>query len=197
MKSEDVIAVLDEYRTEFQRILSRFYKGGDGIHMRREDDPVWRQKALEVCDFLTDVLGLNGYSRQIVEYYQQGISNYTGSPSFKSVEDTIGVLGAVITRIKRNPAILERQTPIASIPSTKNVFVIHGRDEGKWRELKDILRDTFGLNPIILGEQPDAGCSTVIEKFEHYAKNCSYAVAIFTPDDEVKSTEGDTHSCII
>jgi predicted nucleotide-binding protein len=39
----------------------------------------------------------------------------------------------------------------------------------------------------VLSEQPDAGCKTVIEKFEHYAETCSYAIAIFTPDDEVTS----------
>ncbi len=43
----------------------------------------------------------------------------------------------------------------------------------------------FRLNPIILQEQADVGCKTVIEKFEHYAETCSYAIAIFTPDDEV------------
>ena len=99
----------------------------------------------------------------------------------------------MLTRLRRNPAILERQKPTASIPSTKNVFVIHGRDEAKWRELKDILRDRFGLNPIILGEQPDAGCTTVVEKFEYYAQNCSYAIAIFSPDDDVKSPDGETY----
>ena len=36
-------------------------------------------------------------------------------------------------------------------------------------------------------QQPDAGCRTVIEKFEHYAETCSYAIAVFTPDDEVKN----------
>ena len=65
--------------------------------------------------------------------------------------------------------------------------MIHGRDEAKWRELKDIVQTEFRLNPIILMQQPDAGSKTVIEKFEHYAETCSYAIAVFTPDDEVSS----------
>ena len=65
--------------------------------------------------------------------------------------------------------------------------MVHGRDEAKWRELKDIIKTEFRLNPIVLIEQPDAGCKTVIEKFEHYAQTCSYAIAVFTPDDEVKA----------
>ncbi len=72
------------------------------------------------------------------------------------------------------------------------MFLIHGRDEAKWRELKDILKSEFRLNPIVLLEQPDAGCKTVIEKFEHYAQRCSYAIAVFTADDEVTSG-GDTY----
>jgi len=59
--------------------------------------------------------------------------------------------------------------------------------------MKDILKDRFRLNPIILEEQPDAGCPTVIEKFEHYAEECSYAIAVFTPDDEVRTSGGETH----
>ena len=69
---------------------------------------------------------------------------------------------------------------------TKNVFIIHGHNEAKWRELQALLKDEFGLNPIILSEKPNSGL-TIIEKFEKYAKNCSYAFAIFTPDDIVEN----------
>ena len=74
---------------------------------------------------------------------------------------------------------------------TENVFIIHGRDEAKRRELKEMVTDTFHLKPIILSEQPSTG-RTVIEKFEDYAETCSYAIAIFTPDDEV-SRNGETY----
>ena len=48
-----------------------------------------------------------------------------------------------------------------------------------------MIQNTFQLKPIILREQPDIG-KTIIEKFEHYAATCSYAIALFTPDDEVR-----------
>jgi predicted nucleotide-binding protein len=51
--------------------------------------------------------------------------------------------------------------------------------------LKEIIKTEFQLNPIVLLEQPDHGCKTVIEKFEYYAPTCSHAIALFTPDDEV------------
>jgi predicted nucleotide-binding protein len=71
--------------------------------------------------------------------------------------------------------------------TNKNVFIIHGHNEAKWRELYQILKEDFGLNPIVLSQQPDRGCTTLIEKFEYYAKPCSYAFAIFTPDDVVEN----------
>jgi predicted nucleotide-binding protein len=66
-----------------------------------------------------------------------------------------------------------------------NVFIIHGHNEAKRRELCELLRTEFGLNPIVLSEQPESGISTIIEKFEKYARTCSYAFALFTPDDIV------------
>jgi predicted nucleotide-binding protein len=68
----------------------------------------------------------------------------------------------------------------------KNIFIIHGHDEAKWRELEKLLKHDFGLNPFILSELPDLG-KTIIEKFEHYANECCYAFAIFTPDDIIEN----------
>lgn len=68
----------------------------------------------------------------------------------------------------------------------ENIFIIHGHSEAKRREICDLLKDEFGLNPIILQEQPSQGM-TIIEKFEKYAKTCTYAFAIFTPDDIVEN----------
>ncbi|MEK6901390.1 MAG: nucleotide-binding protein [Nanoarchaeota archaeon] len=65
-------------------------------------------------------------------------------------------------------------------PKGKDIFVIHGHDEG----LKDAVArflSKIELNPIILHEQPNQG-KTIIEKFEAHAST-SYAVALFTPDD--------------
>jgi predicted nucleotide-binding protein len=76
---------------------------------------------------------------------------------------------------------------MGSNKTSKNVFIIHGHNEAKWRELYTILKEDFGLNPIVLSEQPDRGCTTIIEKFEYYAKLCSYAFALFTPDDVVEN----------
>lgn len=66
--------------------------------------------------------------------------------------------------------------------SGSNVFIVHGQNEAKKLELKDLLR-TLGVNPVILHEQDDRGL-TIIEKFEHYAPQCSFAFVLLTPDDK-------------
>lgn len=88
-----------------------------------------------------------------------------------------------ICSIKERTSVMENKTV-----NSKNIFIIHGHNEAKRRELTSILKERFNLNPIILSEQPDQGL-TIIEKFEKFATNCSYAFALFTPDDIV--TNGD------
>lgn len=185
MDTEEIIRTFEAYKSDFENYLSRYKSTNNGLHINSDDDPKYRQQIREVMDLFHDCLGNNAYSSQIAENFNWGIQNFTSSPSYKSMENIIGILGAASTRFRRNPGLLTRKKAQNNLRKRENVFVIHGKDEAKWRELKDIIKEEFRLNPIILEEQPDAGCKTVIEKFEHYAEQCSYAVAVFTPDDEV------------
>ena len=187
MDEKQIIEELTRYESELGGILSRFTKTRESVHIGDGDDPIYRQYVRELLDLFNDILGPNNYSVQIINEFNEGVSNWVGSPSYKSVENILSVLRAALTRFKRNPGLLVRKKAVESLRHRENVFIIHGRDEAKWRELKDILKSEFRLNPIVLNEQPDAGCKTVIEKFEHYAQTCSYAIAVFTPDDEVTS----------
>lgn len=76
---------------------------------------------------------------------------------------------------------------VAGLTSSENrdVFIVHGHDVARMRELERLLR-SFGLRPIILQDQDDRGM-TIIEKFEYYAAACSFAFVLMTPDDR---TEG-------
>lgn len=185
MDAQQIIAELERYENELASILSHFTAYAKGLHMRRGDDPLFRQYVRELVDVFNDALGSNSYSSQIAAEFNEGISNFVGSPSYKSVENILSVVRAALTRFNRAPELLARKEAQESLRHRQNVFVIHGRDEAKWRELKDILKTEFRLNPIVLLEQPDAGCRTLVEKFERYAQTCSYAIAVFTPDDEV------------
>lgn len=68
------------------------------------------------------------------------------------------------------------------------IFIIHGHDEAKRRELKDLLLAEFNLDAVVMQER--AGQSrTLIEKFEEEASKCNAAIALITPDDCVRVAE--------
>ena len=81
---------------------------------------------------------------------------------------------------------LQAQKVIRPTPPGRRVFIIHGHDEGAWRDLRDMLQGSdFGLEAVVLKEQPGA-TQTLIEKFERAALDCAFAIALVTPDDMVK-----------
>jgi predicted nucleotide-binding protein len=188
MNAEQIMLEIRRYEREFADILSRFIHTHDSVYIGSGDDPNFRQYVREICELFNDALGNNSYSQQIDAEFTVGTINFAGSPSYKSVENIISVIRAALTRFDRSPDLLVQKKAEENLRHRENVFVIHGRDEAKWRELKDILKSEFRLNAIVLNEQPDAGCKTLVEKFEHYAQTCSYAIAVFTPDDEVTSS---------
>lgn len=192
MDADQIVGELKRYESDLSHILERYTRSPDGLHIGRGDDPTFRQYVRELIDLFNDALGQNSYSAQVAGEFNDGVTNFTGSPSYKSVENILAVVRAALTRFTRSPELLVRKKAEDALRHRENVFVIHGRDEAKWRELKDVLKSEFRLNPIVLLEQPDDGCKTVIEKFEHYAQTCSYAIAVFTPDDEV-TADGDTY----
>lgn len=109
MSPEDIIAHLEHYESDLSGILTRFTRTRDGIHINRSDDPIYRQIVQELVDLFDDALGRNQYSLRIANIANEGVSNFTNSPSFKSVEDIISVLRSAITRIKRNPNLVGSQ----------------------------------------------------------------------------------------
>jgi hypothetical protein len=106
VEKEQVLKELRTYESELIGILDRFNRTRDGIHIDRADDPRFREMVIELRDFLDDNLGRNSYSIQIVNFFNEGISNWIGSPSYKSVENIRGLVSSVIVRIERNPNIL-------------------------------------------------------------------------------------------
>lgn len=77
------------------------------------------------------------------------------------------------------------------IKNSNKVFIVHGHNEAKLRELKELLVSE-NLIPVVLNDQASQGM-TIIEKFEAYAGDCAYAFALFTPDDIVESDAGEKY----
>lgn len=73
---------------------------------------------------------------------------------------------------------------IPSPPASGAVFIVHGHDELNLLRLKELLKDRWKLEPIVLQSQPGKG-RTLIEKFEEEAQRVAFALALFSPDDFV------------
>jgi hypothetical protein len=109
MTPEQIIEELERYRSELTGIMSRYVD----YHIQRDDDPKFRTFVLEIHDLLNDSFGKNQYSSLIIQRFNEGITNYTQSPSYKSVEDIISVIDSVITRLRRNPDFyLKKEEPV-------------------------------------------------------------------------------------
>ncbi|MBM4256656.1 MAG: hypothetical protein FJ147_12265 [Deltaproteobacteria bacterium] len=72
----------------------------------------------------------------------------------------------------------------------RNVFVVHGHDEGTLQTITGFL-EKLGLFPVVLRDLPNRG-QTVIQKLED-ATNVAFAVVLLTPDD-FGGAQGDTQS---
>ncbi len=81
--------------------------------------------------------------------------------------------------------IIEADTKMTPEARPKRVFVVHGHDETNLLRLKEMLKERFGLEPMILQSRPAKG-RTLIEKFEQEAYSCDFAFVLMSPDDHVQ-----------
>jgi hypothetical protein len=85
--------------------------------------------------------------------------------------------------LKAGPGVVERTPGLRSgSVSSPNIFIIHGREAGGFRESAARFIERLGLKPVILAEQANEG-RTLIEKFEANALDVGYAIALLTPED--------------
>lgn len=123
MTPEQTIQELERYRDELIGIKDRFVHGRNSISIKREDDPRYRTIVIELVDLISDSIGKNKYSILIYQIFTEGITNYTQSPSYKSVEDIISVVDSAITWFKRNAEKLNQteETKNEEIQDTKEI----------------------------------------------------------------------------
>jgi predicted nucleotide-binding protein len=63
-----------------------------------------------------------------------------------------------------------------------DIFIVHGRDEGRKETVARFVQDVSRRRPVILHEQV-SGSDTIIEKSERAASTAAFAVVIATEDD--------------
>jgi len=64
----------------------------------------------------------------------------------------------------------------------RNIFIVHGRTAGGFRDSVARFIEQLGLSPVILADRANEG-RTLIEKFEANALDVGFAIALLTPED--------------
>ncbi len=72
---------------------------------------------------------------------------------------------------------------------TNKVFIVHGHDEANLYKLRDLLKDRYKLDCIVMKWKAGQG-RTLIEKFEQEAQDAGFAFILMTPDDQIAPSEG-------
>ena len=100
---------------------------------------------------------------------------------------TKGIEKIISSLESRNPS--NSRQPANSVvmsANSKKIFIVHGHDEANLFRIRDMLKERFNLQPIILSAKAGKG-RTIIEKFEEEAKEAAFAFVLLTPDDAIKS----------
>ena len=77
-------------------------------------------------------------------------------------------------------------TSILESTMSKKIFISHGHNDLAKHKLKDFVRERLSMEPLVLTEQPDLGF-TIVEKLEHYGRDCNFALILLTGDDATES----------
>lgn len=121
MPSEKILSILEGYQQELEGILSRFKKTRDGIHIQKEDGSRYREIVLELRDlFLDEFADGSNYTQPLISYFNDSISNWLLSPSYRGVDNVRGVVTAAIARVKRSPLSIKSAALDAPDEAEKN-----------------------------------------------------------------------------
>jgi predicted nucleotide-binding protein len=128
-----------------------------------------------------------------------------GAPAQNVIDEAemyLGFLQALLEEVREHPD--EAVRPAGGLPKSveesrsadppvdpagRVVFIVHGHDELNTLRLKTLLQDRWGIQSIVLSNQPGKG-RTLIEKFEQEAQRAAFALVLLTPDDVVAVPDG-------
>ncbi|HEV7747736.1 MAG TPA: TIR domain-containing protein [Pyrinomonadaceae bacterium] len=157
----------------------------------------WRDamdRGMADCDALAVLFTQNSIERPFVNA-EVGAARALNKQLIPIVFDELPIPAIVddiyCQRVKGNkpaPVVSKIAEALAKLDSP-SVFIVHGQNEAKKRELKEFLAD-LGLRSVILHEQSSMG-KAIIEKFEYYAPKSAFACVLMTPDDTANAKNID------
>ena len=133
-------------------------------------------------EFISRLNALASINSRLVLYdessYKVRTDQHTASPSSAEPATLVGARGAP------PPA------KAASVPDG-SIFVVHGHARETLLETVRVLERATGREVTILHEEANAG-RTILEKFEDYANQVSFAVVLLTGDDKGGTRSSDS-----
>ncbi|MGY3609181.1 MULTISPECIES: hypothetical protein [unclassified Bradyrhizobium] len=115
---------LDQIADEMDAILSRFSHTRDGLYIADGDEGKFTGLVLRAKSLMTRRLGLpNDFAWSLERTRIEGVSNYLGSQSFHSVEQSIGIVRAAADTIRSEATLGPRQTALTVSQPTEPPYV--------------------------------------------------------------------------
>jgi predicted nucleotide-binding protein len=145
-------------------------------------------------------LGFQGRIAEYVQYLRRALRHHrqavdtplSGAEADKLIQPLRTLSVASIRLLQKRVTNFELrakgEVPYLFPPSGKKVFIIHGHNEARRLERATLLKDDFGLDPVVLVDEL-SGMRPVLEKFVDAANPCGYAIALLTRDDPVTKGE--------
>ena len=192
---EEAIAIVKELSAQLVEIANEAANSGE-YHSGFEKVKRWKDRAsMKISDQINQVEGAKLRNKRKVSFRM-------GDPIGNVVDEARmyhGFLEALEDELQNHPEdILERAVPAKEVAViemenkakqiTNCVFIVHGHDELNLLRTKELLRDRWALEPVVLSGQPGKG-RTIIEKFEDEAQRASFAFVLLTPDDVIQKDE--------
>lgn len=140
-------------------------------------------------DHLESSVGIIRWSKKVSAFLSTTLGA-DEADTFKSLRDEnewdeaalrVGHIQGLVAKADAESADSSAQKASATVMHSRRVFLVHGHDDEAKQAAARFL-EKLGLQPIILHEQADSG-RTIIEKFETYSDDISFAVILLTPDD--------------
>lgn len=194
MKKEEAIALIDKLHEELASIANSTQRSDDtdtGFEKLKR----WKSRAVtQITESINSLEGDRLKSKKKMSFQM-------GDPIGNLIDEAQmyeGFLFALKDEIEnhaddvlKRPIVADALTESkkeVDMPKGNGIFIVHGHDELNLLRLKEMLRERYDLDVIVLGTKPGRG-RTIIEKFEEEAQQATYAFVLLTPDDIIQKTE--------
>lgn len=187
--TDKILATLKQYQKELREISAQMTQ--TNILMTTSSA---QSRISGFLKKLGTFLAENGLRREIHSFPNPNI-HMTSIGYIEEIDHVyLPALQSLISRITESPEIISPEektdkTPSSPkekfVPTGNKVFIVHGHDEANLYKLKDLLKDHYNLECVIMKFRAGKG-RTLIEKFEQEAGDAGFAFILMTPDDLVE-----------